>query len=40
MFDSVTRMSPTFIDAPVSGMSCITTIAPTRLFAFWPSCDS
>jgi hypothetical protein len=40
MLGSVTWMSPTFISAPVAGISCMTPMAPTLLFASCRSCDS
>jgi len=40
MLGSTTLMSPTFSSLPVAGMTCITPMAPTGLFAPWFSCDS
>lgn len=37
MLLSATLMSPTFIAAPVAGITCMMPMAPTALLAFWSS---
>ena len=40
MFGSSCLMSPTLSSLPVAGITCMTPMAPTRLFASWSSRDS
>ena len=40
MLASIWRMSPTASSLPVAGITCMTPIAPTRLFTLWLRPDS